>query len=114
MLTIDPSTVYRLAYGDASVTPFAFQRAVAETADADVRADGSREDGGGDARLAWRRLTMPAATPRRLIWCLPMRTLVEQTAANAQRRMGRLAELFRKSGQCLPDVHVAIGRRSGG
>ena len=34
--------------------------------------------------LAWmyKRLQGDAATPRRLVWCLPMRTLVEQTAAN--------------------------------
>ena len=34
--------------------------------------------------LAWmhKRLQEDFCTPRRLVWCLPMRTLVEQTARN--------------------------------
>jgi CRISPR-associated endonuclease/helicase Cas3 len=41
----------------------------------------------------WRRRFGPAAlrarTPRRLVFCLPMRTLVEQTVDNARRWLGR-------------------------
>jgi hypothetical protein len=44
----------------------------------------------------WRREKRPAETPRKLVYCLPMRVLVEQTRACAVlwlHRLGRLAGL---------------------
>ncbi len=44
------------------------------------------------AILGWlyRRRTMPESTPRRLVYCLPMRTLVEQTEREARRWLSNL------------------------
>lgn len=45
------------------------------------------------AILGWlyRRRTKPESTPRRLVYCLPMRTLVEQTELEARRWLGKLS-----------------------
>jgi CRISPR-associated endonuclease/helicase Cas3 len=61
--------------------------------------------------LAWafKRLTDPATTPRRLVFCLPMRTLVEQTETEATRWMGQLGSLFEQAGQPVPVVHRLLG-----
>lgn len=63
--------------------------------------------------LGWaaHRLRSPDHTPRRLVWCLPMRTLVEQTADAVKEWFGRLAEVDGGEGR-LPrprDVHVLMG-----
>lgn len=62
--------------------------------------------------LGWaaHRLHTPESTPRRLVWCLPMRTLVEQTAAAVKEWFGNL-EGFGDRG-LLPksqDVHILMG-----
>ena len=62
--------------------------------------------------LGWaaHRLRNPGGTPRRLVWCLPMRTLVEQTAEAVANWFGRLADA--DAGTRLPgpdDVHVLMG-----
>lgn len=58
--------------------------------------------------LAWlyKRLQGEPDTPRRLVYCLPMRTLVEQTARNARGWIGRLAAAGVPD---LPEVHVLMG-----
>lgn len=58
--------------------------------------------------LAWlyKRLQGDPETPRRLVYCLPMRTLVEQTARNARGWIGRLAAAGVPG---LPEVHVLMG-----
>ena len=63
--------------------------------------------------LGWaaHRLRSPGDTPRRLVWCLPMRTLVEQTAEAVA---GWFANLAADAGDRarLPgpeDVHVLMG-----
>ena len=63
--------------------------------------------------LGWaaHRLRSPASTPRRLVWCLPMRTLVEQTADAVKEWFGRLAAEANGENR-LPqpaDVHVLMG-----
>ena len=63
--------------------------------------------------LGWaaRRLRSPDTTPRRLVWCLPMRTLVEQTANAVREWFGRLAARTDSNGR-LPrpeDVHGLMG-----
>lgn len=45
--------------------------------------------------------------PRRLVWCLPMRVLVEQTAGRAQTLIDRWAESIGRSQR--PKVHVLMG-----
>ena len=66
--------------------------------------------------LGWaaHRLRSPGSTPRRLVWCLPMRTLVEQTAEVVKEWFGKLAKLAAEvdGASRLPrpeDVHVLMG-----
>ena len=63
--------------------------------------------------LGWapHRLRSPEQTPRRLVWCLPMRTLVEQTAEAVREWFGKLAaEPDSRSHLPSPeDVHVLMG-----
>src|SRR5690606_12438242 len=48
---------------------------------------------GVHAAWAWHGLVRKARSwPRRLVWCLPMRALVEQTAAAARRLLERIRE----------------------
>lgn len=64
----------------------------------------------------WRRKVAPGNTPRRLVYCLPMRVLVEQTYAEAVRWLDRLGILAgtaewkdqaKKEG--LADYHAKLG-----
>ena len=63
--------------------------------------------------LGWaaHRMRNPKSTPRRLIWCMPMRTLVDQTAEAVREWFGKLAvELDGTSGLPRPvDIHVLMG-----
>jgi CRISPR-associated endonuclease/helicase Cas3 len=63
--------------------------------------------------LAWmhKRAVKDAETPRRLVWCLPMRTLVEQTAANVSVWLRKLKHAgLDLEGRLLPDrPHVLMG-----
>jgi len=61
--------------------------------------------------LAWlfKLLQKDAHTPRRLVYCLPMRVLVEQTAENARKWVNNLANANLFSAEDLPSVHVLMG-----
>ncbi|MFB2838171.1 CRISPR-associated helicase Cas3' [Floridanema evergladense] len=48
-------------------------------------------------------------TPRRLVYCLPMRTLVEQTEAEVQRWVNKAAELKNETEENKVQVHVLMG-----
>ena len=60
---------------------------------------------------AWvhKRLQNDPETPRRLIYCLPMRVLVEQTAKVAREVVKAAAPLFEAQGRKAPTVHVLMG-----
>lgn len=69
--------------------------------------------------LAWahRRLHRPEATPRRLIWCMPMRTLVDQAAHEIRGWMARCEAKGVNSEGLIPrpeDVHVLMGGADSG
>lgn len=57
----------------------------------------------------WKTLNANAETPRRLVYCLPMRVLVEQTASCVQWWVERAAEHFDRAGRPCPTVHVLMG-----
>lgn len=61
--------------------------------------------------VAWlyRRLRGDAETPRRLAYCLPMRTLVEQTARSAAAWVEASRERFENAGVELPRVYLQMG-----
>lgn len=58
----------------------------------------------------WRRRVDADNTPRRLVYCLPMRTLVEQAEKNARQWFERLAQAGLDQDLPSPDdVHVLMG-----
>jgi CRISPR-associated endonuclease/helicase Cas3 len=103
--------VYRRAYDVPGVTPYPYQRALADDPEIDVviALTGLGKTAAVTLGWAWRRLNQPDQTPRRLVWCLPMRTLVEQIAGEADTWMKRLAPDFEKAGQQTPKVHILMG-----
>ncbi len=60
----------------------------------------------------WRRIGDPSKTPRRLVYCLPMRTLVEQTEEAACRWIANLRERHLLRDPCR--VHVLMGGERAG
>ena len=62
--------------------------------------------------LAWaykRRVKQDSATPRRLVYCLPMRVLVEQTYDNACAWLKNLGEYSESPGNGQVGVHLLMG-----
>jgi CRISPR-associated endonuclease/helicase Cas3 len=61
--------------------------------------------------LSWlfRRLRNDSGTPRRLVYCLPMRVLVEQTARNARQWIRHLSESAIIPPEFQPEVYVLMG-----
>jgi CRISPR-associated endonuclease/helicase Cas3 len=61
--------------------------------------------------IAWlyRRFRRDPATPRRLIYCLPMRVLVEQTVRSAQDWIEASRPFFDGAGLELPRVYLQMG-----
>lgn len=102
--------LYRAAYGRA-IAPYPFQRAIAESPETDllIAPTGLGKTAAVTLGWTWRRLTTPETTPRRLVWCLPMRTLVEQTSREADAWMRRLCDIFTEAKQVTPKVHVIMG-----
>jgi CRISPR-associated endonuclease/helicase Cas3 len=60
---------------------------------------------------AWlyRRLMQDPVTPRRLVWCLPMRVLVEQTTSLVESWLARAQPLFAERGLVAPRAYVLMG-----
>lgn len=61
--------------------------------------------------VAWlnKRLNGDGETPRRLVYCLPMRVLVEQTYENAKAWVEYAAPLYQSHGLVVPKVHLLMG-----
>ena len=99
------------AYRPQMAKPFPYQRALAESDSYDIliAPTGLGKTAAVTLGWVWKRLTRPSRTPRRLVWCLPMRSLVEQTAANAQDWITGLAHHFNAVGQIRPEVYVLMG-----
>lgn len=57
----------------------------------------------------WKRLCSDADTPRRLVYCLPMRVLVEQTVRNAREWVEASEEAFAGRGLPVPRVETLMG-----
>ena len=111
-MPVDGATIYRVVFGE-DVQPDAWQLAL--TIDAWPRVLVAPTGSGKTAAvtLGWaaRRLRNAGDTPRRLVWCLPMRTLVEQTADAVREWFSKLAAGM-DSACRLPrpkDVHVLMG-----
>lgn len=74
--------------------PYCYQRLLAEDGsyDALIAPTGLGKTAAVIVSWLWGRRIDPQATPRRLVYCLPMRTLVEQTAGSARNWLGQLAQ----------------------
>ncbi len=104
---------------DAETRPFEWQRTLAgrDLPSVLVAPTGSGKTAGVTLAWAYQRLVKPETTPRRLVWCLPMRTLVEQTADHVQRWLRNLAGAGMDDGGTLPlttDVHLLMGGADSG
>lgn len=57
----------------------------------------------------WRRLQRDEHTGRRLVYCLPMRVLVDQTVRSAEGWCEHATSAFKEAGMAAPTVHSLMG-----
>ena len=110
--TLDGSAIYRVALG-VEAQPDDWQRALMDEEWPQVLIAPTGAGKTAAVTLGWaaHRLRSPGTTPRRLVWCLPMRTLAEQTADAVRDWFGRLVADTNDATR-LPgpeDVHVLMG-----
>lgn len=108
---VDVPAVYERALG-SGVRPYEWQTALAtgEWPSVLVAPTGSGKTAAVTLGWAVRRLRRSAGTRRRLVWCLPMRTLVEQTTKAVRHWFDQLAPL--DEANRLPrrkDVYTLMG-----
>ena len=109
---MDGAAIYRIALGEER-SPDRWQLALTTDAWPQVLIAPTGSGKTAAVTLGWaaHRLGSPDATPRRLVWCLPMRTLVEQTADAVRGWFGKLAAEADAPNR-LPrpkDVHMLMG-----
>ena len=109
---MDSSTIYQIVFG-ADAQPDPWQLALMTDAWPQVLIAPTGSGKTAAVTLGWaaHRMRDPDSTPRRLIWCMPMRTLVEQTAEAVMEWFGKLADEVDESNR-LPrpeDIHVLMG-----
>lgn len=96
-------------------TPFAYQIALAERdwPDALIAPTGLGKTAAVVLAWLWKRITEPETVPRRLVYCLPMRTLADQTTRNVNDWLSRVTSLPGDWHARLPDagrdIHVLMG-----
>jgi len=97
--------------GAAPPAPYAYQRQLASEAWPDMLdiPTGMGKTVAITAAWLYRRLERDEPAPRRLVWCLPMRVLVEQTRSNVETWLERVAPLFHERGIIVPRVWVLMG-----
>ena len=109
---MNASEIYRIALGE-NTQPDSWQSRFATDPWPEmlIAPTGSGKTAGVSLGWAAHRLHNPETTPRRLVWCLPMRTLVEQTASVVREWFVRLHGQGVGIG-LLPgpgDIHVLMG-----
>lgn len=114
----DYHDLFIAAFGQSS-QPFAWQRAIAEGdwPEVLIAPTGSGKTAGVTLAWMYHRLCSPDVTPRRLVWCLPMRTLVDQVNNEIHRWLEGLDISRIDPGGRLPrvgDVHVLMGGADSG
>ena len=112
MNKVDINRIYRVAFG-RDICPDQWQRRFAtdEWPTVLVAPTGSGKTAGVTLGWAVHRLRDPAKAPRRLVWCLPMRTLVQQTAEAVRKWFGRIQDspLANSRIPGANDIHVLMG-----
>ena len=100
---MDGTSIFKLVFGEQKPA-YAWQSRFAadEWPDVLIAPTGSGKTAG--VTLGWvsHRMRDPENTPRRLVWCLPMRTLVDQTKREAEEWFGRLKEASIDKNHLLP------------
>jgi CRISPR-associated endonuclease/helicase Cas3 len=102
---------FKLAFG-SSRSPFAYQLRIATDAEMPALINAPTGAGKTAAILGawlWRRLENPQSVGRRLVYCLPMRTLVDQTAKVARMAIRNLATEYEEVDKKKIEVHVLMG-----
>ena len=105
---------FATAFGSGA-TPFSYQQALAQRGwpDALIAPTGLGKTAAVVLAWLWKRATAPETARRRLVYCLPMRTLADQTARNVAAWLRRLAPLPTDWEAPLPcaesDVHLLMG-----
>ncbi len=100
---------------DGDAEPFAYQQALADSAwpDALIAPTGLGKTAAVALAWLWKLATIPSSVPRRLVYCLPMRTLADQTQRNVINWLQRLASLPGNIAPRLPDpkrdVQILMG-----
>ena len=89
--SLDSVAIYRIALGEKA-KPDDWQQALMDEEWPQVLVAPTGSGKTAAVTLGWaaHRLRSPDMTPRRLVWCLPMRTLAEQTADVIRDWFGRL------------------------
>ena len=109
---MDIADIYSLVFGE-DATPDCWQRRFAtdEWPDVLIAPTGSGKTAGATLGWAAHRIRAPKQTPRQLVWCLPMRTLVEQTVGVISQWFDRLHghDVARGVLPKREDVHVLMG-----
>ena len=111
---MDGAAIYRNVFGEG-VQPDAWQQRLtaSEWPEILIAPTGSGKTAAVTLGWAAHRLRTPKSTPRRLIWCLPMRTLVEQTARAVNEWFGKLKRIGVDENNLLPlpdeDIHLLMG-----
>jgi CRISPR-associated endonuclease/helicase Cas3 len=112
---------FRTAFGksaDSDYEPYGYQRRLAQEPWPDLPEVPTGMGKTAGVTLAWlwkrgwrqggRGSAPDSDTPRRLIWCLPMRVLVEQAERNARDWLQRLG-ILGEPGQGRVSVHLLMG-----
>lgn len=106
---------FSLALGKNAL-PYSYQQALAEQDWPDILVAPTGLGKTAAVMLAWAWKHVSGDTqkpPRRLVYCLPMRTLVEQTESNIKKWLKRLHNADPHWRACLPnpdkDVHILMG-----
>lgn len=98
------------AMGD-SVVPYPYQERLAQEVLPDVLHVPTGLGKTAAVTLGWlyrRKVMKDSAVPRRLVWCLPMRVLAEQTLSNIETWLRRL-QLLGQPGEGKISIHLLMG-----
>ena len=110
---MDSATIYPLVFGEgAQADDWQHRFATDAWPEVLIAPTGSGKTAAVTLGWAAHRIRAPETTPRRLVWCLPMRTLVDQTVRAIIRWLEKLKDAGFDEHDALPqpeDVHVLMG-----
>lgn len=91
--------------------PFPYQKRIAEEGWPDALNVPTGLGKTAAVTVAWlyKRLKGDEAAPRRLVWCLPMRVLVEQVRENVDGWLVKAAPIFVEAGLAAPRAYTLMG-----